>query len=198
MPERDLHRHSPRTPCRVDARDALNSGMPTKVRIIEQIGAKGLLLPELINRGLAANDRLKYYLALLQTAAAHAQAPTQPTSDLRDEREASGVDDVSLDEVVLGAASPAPDTYLIPRAANILQLTAVDLHLMVEPIRVAAGTSRELRDRVDGYCRRVDEQIALMPCSEDDRVSSRLVDGMTRRANGHDSLHQLIMDLHWE
>ena len=40
--------------------------MPTKVAIIEQIGEKGLLLPELVNRGLAANDRLKYYLTLLQ------------------------------------------------------------------------------------------------------------------------------------
>jgi hypothetical protein len=40
-----------------------------KLEVIEQLGETGLLLPELINRGLAANDRLKYYLTLLQAAA---------------------------------------------------------------------------------------------------------------------------------
>ena len=54
--------------------------MPAKVAIIEQIGERGLLLPELIARGLAANDRVKYYLALLQAAQARAQAPQQPAS----------------------------------------------------------------------------------------------------------------------
>ena len=42
--------------------------IPTKVAIIEKIGESGVLLPELITRGLAAHDRLKFYLTLLQTA----------------------------------------------------------------------------------------------------------------------------------
>ena len=33
--------------------------MATKAGILEQIGERSLLLPELINHGLAANDRLK-------------------------------------------------------------------------------------------------------------------------------------------
>jgi hypothetical protein len=65
--------------------------MATKVGIIEQIGASGLFLPELINRGLVARDRLKYYLALLQSAHLFAQSPNHPAPNAeRRKREASG------------------------------------------------------------------------------------------------------------
>src|SRR5215470_12603884 len=47
--------------------------MPGKVAIIEQIGERGLLLPELIARGLVANDRVNYFLTLLQSAQARGQ-----------------------------------------------------------------------------------------------------------------------------
>jgi hypothetical protein len=173
--------------------------MPTKLRIIEQIGAKGLLLPELINRGLAANDRLKYYLALLQTASAHAAAPNQPTADLREEREASGIEDEALDEVVPASRAAAPGTYLIPHAAHVFECMALDLLCMLEPLRVAVASEPELRDRLDAYDRRVTDRIGQLPRGDDDHVPSSALEALTRRAaNGHDSLHQLVMDLHWE
>src|SRR4029453_9468673 len=67
--------------------------IPTKVAIIEKIGESGVLLPELITRGLAAHHRLKYYLTLLQTAYTYALAPSKPVPSLRTQREASGLDD---------------------------------------------------------------------------------------------------------
>ena len=173
--------------------------MSTKVRIIEQIGAKSLLLPELINRGVAAGDRLKYYLALLQAAAAHAQGPEQATSDLHDEREASGVDDASLDDVIENSRMLAPDLCLIPGASRIFALIAADLRRMLEPLHVAAAANPELRERLEAYDQRLDERIAQAPRCDDDQVSVRALDAIRRRASdGHDSLHQLITDLHWE
>jgi hypothetical protein len=50
----------------------------------------GLFLPELINRGLMARDKLKYYVSLLQAAHVYAQSPHHPAPTLRGEREASG------------------------------------------------------------------------------------------------------------
>lgn len=173
--------------------------MPTKVRIIEQIGAKGLLLPELINRGLAAHDRLKYYMTLLQTATAHAHTPNQPTGNLREEREASGIADAMFDQIVPGTRSLAPDLYVIPSASKVIEQMFADLRQMVEPLHVAATTRVELRERLDAYQRRIDERISQTPHSDDDHVLSRTIDALTRRiTNGQDSMHQLVMDLHWE
>jgi hypothetical protein len=71
-----------------------------KGHIIGSLGEEQLLLPSRINAALAANDRAKYLLTLLQTARYRAEDPEWLTSDLRSERLASGVDDVSLDEII--------------------------------------------------------------------------------------------------
>jgi hypothetical protein len=158
-----------------------------------------MAVPELILRGLAATDRLKYYLMLLHAAMAHAQTPSTSASDLHDEREASGIDDPSLDEVIPGARTLTPELYLIPRASRVLELTVDDLREMLAALPVAAATSSELRDRLDTYRRRVEQQIAQAPRCDDDHVPARAVEALTRRShNGHDTLHQLITDLRWE
>jgi hypothetical protein len=43
--------------------------------IVERLGEKAVLLPSLIGEALAANDRIKLRLSLLQEAALRAQAP---------------------------------------------------------------------------------------------------------------------------
>ncbi|MBV8282294.1 MAG: hypothetical protein JO347_09565, partial [Candidatus Eremiobacteraeota bacterium] len=90
--------------------------MPTKDRIIDTLGEAGLLLPEAINRGLADNDRAKYWLSLLQMAKAHADAPDSEFSDLRRERIAADIADARFDRVVEGSTRAAPDRYHIPEA----------------------------------------------------------------------------------
>ena len=44
--------------------------MVAKVEIVERLGERAVLLPALIEAGLAANDRLKIRLTMLQEAAA--------------------------------------------------------------------------------------------------------------------------------
>ena len=72
----------------------------TKREIIQDLGEPSLILPDLINRGLEANDRAKYFLALVQAARAHADHPEQPFASLREERLAAGVADERFDALV--------------------------------------------------------------------------------------------------
>src|SRR6476659_8458519 len=97
-----------------------------KAGILEQIGQRSLLLPELINQGLAATERLKYYLTLLQTAYGYAGASSGQASDLRAEREAAGISDETLDAVVGNSRMLSPTVVHIPGAAAILERIFAD------------------------------------------------------------------------
>jgi hypothetical protein len=46
-----------------------------KKSIVWELGEEELLLPELVNFALTANDIIKYYLTLLQTAKEKAEHP---------------------------------------------------------------------------------------------------------------------------
>ena len=51
-----------------------------KARIIEHLGQADVLLPSLVAEGLAANDRIKVRLSVLQAAADHASDPVRSSS----------------------------------------------------------------------------------------------------------------------
>ncbi len=129
------------------------------------------LLPELIARGLAANDRLKYYLALLQAAQARAQAPQQPAANLRVQREASGVADASLDRVVESSSDRGNHTTYIPGACLIIDRLFEELRRM-QSVLEAAGPARPT----------LGERAALY--SPTDRGAQRLSAVLSRRS-GH-------------
>ena len=65
--------------------------------MIDALGEDHLLLPGLIGAALAANDRVKYLLTLLQ--AARLRRWDGALRSLREERLATGIDDVALDRV---------------------------------------------------------------------------------------------------
>src|SRR5207253_5961966 len=106
--------------------------------------ALALALPEFIARGLAANDRVTYYLTLLQAAQTHAQSPQQPTSNLRLERETSGITDVSLDRIVEESFSRGGGTTYIPAGCAILESLFDALHHMHDAIEAAGAARPEL------------------------------------------------------
>ena len=54
--------------------------MTLKQEIVAELGEADLLLPGRIARSLAANDQIKYYFALLQTARSNAPASRRSTS----------------------------------------------------------------------------------------------------------------------
>ncbi len=160
--------------------------MPLKQEIVAELGETDLLAPERIARSLVANDQVKYYFALLQTARANADEPRVPALDLKGERLASQIPDEVLDDVVAGAAKRPDGGYRLPHGAEILR-------------RVKAG---------------VEEMLACLPEAERRPFADRLgrlepqaiahgvmtgagIDAMTSGdRNAGDSLHLVVMDAH--
>src|SRR5262249_43596579 len=179
--------------------DREEPSMPGKVAIIEQIGERGLLLPELIARGLAAHDRVKYYLTLLQSAQARAQTPQQPVVNLRVQREASGVGDAALDRVVETSVDRGNQATYIPGACVIIDRLFEELRRMLSALEAAGPARRDLSERAALYKRRLEELNASVPCCADDLVTEATISGLASLSrNGHDTVHQLIIDLEGE
>jgi len=95
--------------------------MVAKSEIIDELGQSDLLLPERIAESLTANDRAKYFFALLQMARANAERPIVPAPDLKTERLESRVEDSWLDDVVAAARVDGQTDLVLPRGREILE-----------------------------------------------------------------------------
>jgi phosphate-selective porin len=156
-------------------------------------------LPQRLNAGLAANDRLKYYLTLLQAAKTRAQQPHQEVPDLRSEREASGIADSAFDDIVAASHLDSDGRIRIPGAQRIRGLLLDALREMLEPLRVAATVGISTRTPIDAYASRLDALTAHLLPLVDDRLLPANIDALTRLGDGdRDSVHQLVIDLHRE
>ncbi|MGE3512596.1 MAG: hypothetical protein AB7N65_27340, partial [Vicinamibacterales bacterium] len=164
---------------------------------IDRIGDVEMLLPRRIQAGLAANDRLKYFLTLLQTAVAHARTPDVPASSLLAAREAAGVDDAEFDQVV-ERSRPIGDTrVLVPHAAQIRAALFGDLREMLAPVASAAQLMPDLQDAAEGFDQRLGTLDAQTPRFDDDQVDVAAVEHLAApRSETRDTVHQLVMDLH--
>ncbi len=160
-----------------------------KERIIQELGEDELLLPELVRRALVANDRVKYLLALLQTARSAADGADEP--NLREERLASGVEDPALDRVVADSRRAAADSYRVPSAEKITRQALAEAQTMLAPLLAAgASTAAELRTR-------------LATVTESLEVSGETIHAddllrLTAAGHGRDSLHLIVADAHRE
>jgi uncharacterized protein Yka (UPF0111/DUF47 family) len=160
-----------------------------KSEVLAAIGEEGLRRPAAVRAALAANDRVKYALTLLQMALANADHPQQDAADLKRERLACGIDDPALDGIVAGTRRQGSH-YSVPGAPGLLARIAADLQVMAAPVLAA--------DR-PGFAKRLAEQLAALPGAADDLLDGSAVTAMTRARHGKtDSLHQLVMDLHKE
>jgi len=163
------------------------------------MGEQSLLLPALVARGLAANGRLEYYLTLLRTAHAYALAPIGPVPSLRLAREASGLTDSALDRIVEGSSTIGSDTLHIPHAESIVEHLFEELRLMLPPLEVAGRANPDVQSRLDIYRRRLDDLVAHAPSCHEDQLMVGAIAMLTRASgNGHDTAHQLAVDLRGE
>jgi len=167
--------------------------MTDKMGIIKELGESQLLLPGLVNAGLVANDRVKYFFTLLQAARARAEHPERDMGDLRSEREAAGVDDTFLDNAISGAKKVGPGKYSVPFSVEILSSVRTCMEDMLKPVE-AKGP-----DAAAGYRERLTRLLEAFPPSAEEPVTEQLLARITSgdRAAG-DSLHILVMDLHKE
>ncbi|HUB11849.1 MAG TPA: hypothetical protein VMB34_07820 [Acetobacteraceae bacterium] len=159
-----------------------------KAEVLAAIGETGLSRSAAVNTALAANDRIKYLLSLLQMAAAHADAPEQAPPPLKRERIACGIDDASLDGFT-AAAARQNSAYHLPGVARLLTHIGQDLVVMAAPV---------LETDPGDFASRVETALAVMPAAEGDLLAAETLDAMGSATppQGSDSLHRLVMDLH--
>lgn len=167
--------------------------MTEKTKIVRALGDEGLLLPALLTDALAANDRLKLALTLLQEAGEHAANPQRAVQSLAAERHAAGVDDPRFDATIVGARMLAADRLHIPGAHLLVEGLAGDLATMLAPLHAAQSPSFVALDQrrsalTDG-----------LPKAENDELAPTDIQAMTSaRHDRPDSVHRLVMDAHRE
>ncbi len=165
--------------------------MTEKAAIIAELGQESVLLPELVQQALAANDRIKYYFTLLQTARQRADRPGQAFTSLRTEREAAGIEDAELDRVVGGTVREKEDRYRLPHLDRILTGIRTGTEEMIRPF--LAG---DIPGGEDFEARR-SRLVERLPARLSDELRGATIEEITAgdRA-GIDTLHLLVVDLH--
>ncbi|MDN7024876.1 hypothetical protein FGU65_08245 [Methanoculleus sp. FWC-SCC1] len=168
--------------------------MPAEKKcIIEELGEGDLLLPGLVNTALVANDRIKYYFTLLQTACDRADHPNREFPTLRMERESAGVENAALDDVVAGTRVSGIGVYSVPCAGEIFAAVRGYMQEMALPVISRGGQG------VEAFESRLSALLAELPKSDAEPVAGSVIWSITSgdRSAG-DSLHLLVMDLHKE
>ena len=162
-----------------------------KTQIIEQLGQTDVLLPALIADGLAANDRVKVRLSVLQAAGRHARAPNGARFDLTGECHAAGIDPLAVESLVNGASLTAGDQIAAPGLSRLVADIWDDVTAMIGAVK--AGDAAQ----GDTALQRLATIKSAGPSASDDTVSAAHIGRLTGLSgeNG-DSLHRLIMDMH--
>ena len=160
--------------------------MATKQAIVSELGNDEILLPERIAQALIANDQVKYYFALLQTATDNADRPRVPVPDLASERHAARLTESWLDDVVAGTRGNLKCGYRIPHGPEILRRIGSCVEAMLVPL---SGAEREtLKARVSALPRTNPDQGTIAGGE-----ISAMTSGDRKRG---DSLHLIVMDAH--
>lgn len=184
-----------------------------KSQAVAMLGQRGLMMPVWVNAALAANDRLKLYLSVLQAAVAHAEHPEHEALDLSRELAELGLGAATwLHELPAGASRVGGsnhdkhhdgdvDVLLIPELDRLVAALNDDLAIMARPVLESCTTDAEPHLRVHQWQAWLD----ALHGEQLDRHQLRSLTHGKRHAHSHDanpdstpddSLHLLIMDLH--
>lgn len=163
-----------------------------KEKAVAALDKPSLLMPAWVKAALQANDRLKLYLTLLQSAAEHAFLPQEPITDWQQELGKVGLNQQDWLRTMVQSAYTDDQTLIIPQQEQLLAALASDLSIMARPI-CDNGTENhaELSARRDQWLRQ------LTTMQEREGIHPEQLTSLTHgnRKSG-DSLHLLIMDLH--
>lgn len=157
---------------------------------LASLGQRGLLLPVWVKAALAANDRLKLYLTVLQAASAHAAHPNHDPLDLTQELVAAGLGAATWLHDLPAGASRIDGVLLVPDLERLVKGLREDLATMARPVLESTTDDAEPHLRVHQW---QDWLTALQGEQLDTAQLHKLTHG--QREEG-DSLHILIMDLH--
>ncbi|MBT9502594.1 MAG: phosphate transport regulator [Burkholderiaceae bacterium] len=160
-----------------------------KTQAVVSLGQHRLMLPVWVKAALAANDRLKVYLTVLQAAASQAKHPGREAPDLSREMASAGLPAAWLTELPV-VARRVDDELVIADLQRLVSGLADDLVIMARPALETAPEGGELQARVKQW-------LAWLSDLPTDRLTDAQFDGLTQGHRGKaDSLHLLVMDLH--
>jgi uncharacterized protein Yka (UPF0111/DUF47 family) len=159
---------------------------------VASLGQSTLLLPAWIKAALQANDRLKLYLSVLQSAAQRAAHPTTSSVDWTREiahlnlRQATWLKDVTT------TAYLQDQTLIVPQLSLWLEALATDLGIMARPVcDIVEHRHADLEARRDHWFKRIEE------LGDEEGLNPQALNELTRgNRQGGDSFHLLVMDLH--
>jgi uncharacterized protein Yka (UPF0111/DUF47 family) len=161
-----------------------------KSQALASLGQRGLLLPIWVKAALAANDRLKLYLTVLQSAAAHAQHPRREVPDLGAELRAAGLAQATWLHDLPAGTSLVDEVLCVPELPRLARSLREDLQVMARPVLEFTTNDAEPHLRVHQW----QEWLDAIQSEQLDRSQLR---SLTHGQRGQDdSLHLLIMDLH--
>jgi len=162
-----------------------------KSQIIERLGQADILLPALIAEGLAANDRVKASLSVLQAAGRHAREPQRARFDMTDECRTAGIDPAAMDMLINGASLLADEQISAPGLAKLGTAIWDDIACMVRAVKAGDCV------RGDGALSRLSAIKQAASLGASDTIELAQIARLTGLSDGKaDSLHRLIMDLH--
>jgi len=161
-----------------------------KSQIIQELGQADILLPALVADGLAANDRIKVRLSVLQAAGQHARAPDQPAPDLSAESHAAGIATADLAALIGGAHPTGEGRFAAPHLGRLIRDIEDDAKVMMRA--VAGGKPAE----GEAAGKRLDAIRASHLLEAANDIAFATVARLTGAQDGTDSLHRLVMDLH--
>lgn len=173
-----------------------------KTAAVEMLGQDALLRPTRMTLALKANDRLKLFLTVLQSAGAHARQPEQPVPDLRRDIDAAGIQDGELAAWLRdfpGVSELHGQGMELPGWPRMAGLLRDDLRTMARPVLLEAPGLEQ-----DGgpfahetLSARSERWIAWLSVQS---TSTLPWDDLAALSSGDpkagDSLHLLVMDLH--
>lgn len=122
-----------------------------KGQALATLGQRGLLLPVWVKAALAANDRLKLYLTVLQAAASHAEHPQRDAIDLSHELAAAGVATASWLHDLPAGASRLDDALIVPELERLVACLRDDLATMARPVLESTTDDAEPHLRVQRW-----------------------------------------------
>lgn len=163
-----------------------------KENAVASLGQSTLLLPAWVKAALQANDRLKLYLSVLQSAAQRAANPAVPSSDWSREIAHLGLRDATWLKDVVTTAYLQDRTLIVPEISLWLAALASDLSIMARPLcDVAEHKNADLVVRRDRWLKRIED------LNDEEGLSPQALNDLTHgNRQGSDSFHLLVMDLH--
>ncbi|MDI1341493.1 DUF47 family protein [Polaromonas sp.] len=163
-----------------------------KEKAVASLGQSSLLMPAWVKAALLANDRLKLYLSMVQSAAQHASSPENPPADWGRELAQSGLHDAAWLQDLVKTAYFDDRMLILPQLGQLLGSLASDLSLMARPFADAGrGSHPDLIVRRDLWLQK------LHAMEDDEGLGPQALADLTHGDRKHgDSFHILVMDLH--